>query len=416
MDIAIIGSGGSGMATAYFLSKKGYHVTVFEKQPILGGNIRTLNKNVPASQLDPALILEAGVIEFPDVFHNFINLMHELDVELEPVELGSAILFKDGRHVLSPTMITRNFSGIRRASEYLRLVNVYTTAAGLWLKTKFLNGKSSNQKASELPLHNHPISDYVKQGSVGSKWLKSLIMYSYSIPFKDIDQFPAELAIPVMRDYMWADWVRIKGGVYTYIEKILQQLNGQVLVNADISKITRQNDAVQITLSNDKVQQFDKIVFATPPGQVLKLLADPSSEELRRFSHWKNNKALTIIHTDTSIYSRYGVKQSSEFDFFETENGWGYNCSLNQLCGLDTSSRYNLSFNLEALIDKNLIVHSQEHSTPFYSVDAFRYRNEIINTNGENNTYHAGAYLQDGLHEGAIASAHHVAQLIGFKK
>ncbi len=32
---------------------------------------------------------------------------------------------------------------------------------------------------------------------------------------------------------------------------------------------------------------------------------------------------------------------------------------------------------------------------------------------GENNTYHAGAYLGDGLHGGAITSAARVAKLIG---
>ena len=46
MKIAIIGGGASGMVTAYLLNKKGHNVTVFEKQPILGGHIRTLNKNV----------------------------------------------------------------------------------------------------------------------------------------------------------------------------------------------------------------------------------------------------------------------------------------------------------------------------------------------------------------------------------
>ena len=37
MRIAVIGGGASGMATAYLLDKQGHHVTVFERQPILGG-------------------------------------------------------------------------------------------------------------------------------------------------------------------------------------------------------------------------------------------------------------------------------------------------------------------------------------------------------------------------------------------
>ena len=44
---------------------------------------------------------------------------------------------------------------------------------------------------------------------------------------------------------------------------------------------------------------------------------------------------------------------------------------------------------------------------------AFRDRQEIIQTNGENHTYHVGAYLGDGLHEGAITSAIQVAELMG---
>jgi predicted NAD/FAD-binding protein len=36
----------------------------------------------------------------------------------------------------------------------------------------------------------------------------------------------------------------------------------------------------------------------------------------------------------------------------------------------------------------------------------------VVATNGENHTYYAGAYLGDGLHEGAITSAFRVAQLL----
>ncbi|WP_432812848.1 hypothetical protein [Pantanalinema sp. GBBB05] len=43
---------------------------------------------------------------------------------------------------------------------------------------------------------------------------------------------------------------------------------------------------------------------------------------------------------------------------------------------------------------------------------AFRYRDEIIATNGHNQTYYVGSYLGDGLHEGAVTSAMQVAQAI----
>jgi len=46
-------------------------------------------------------------------------------------------------------------------------------------------------------------------------------------------------------------------------------------------------------------------------------------------------------------------------------------------------------------------------------VEAIHYRQEVKDTNGENNTYHAGAYLYDGLHEGAVTSGFVVSELLG---
>ncbi|VXD23320.1 FAD-dependent oxidoreductase [Planktothrix paucivesiculata] len=403
MKIAIIGGGASGMVTAYLLDQKGYHVTVFEKQPILGGHIRTLNKNIQPNNSDCHDILEGGVLEFPVNFYNFLNLMKELEVELEPVNVSSGLFLQDGRHFLSGGMIQKNFTGIQRIIEYIRIDTLYARSAGLWLTTRF---------AQNLDFYNQPLSQYLKRQCIRNCWLKLLTMYSYSTPFQLIDDFPAELVIPALRDYIFINWVRIKGGVYSYIEKILQRFRGQLFLNIEIAKISRETDHVTIELSDGSVQTFDHIVFATPPDQVMALLADPTNAEIKRFSAWQKNAATTVMHTDTSMYARYRIKEFSEFDFFETESGWGYNAYLNQLCGLSSSCQYSLAFNLDSLIAKDKIIHIQQHHTPLYNVEAFRYRDEIVSTNGENNTYYVGAYLGDGLHEGAITSAIRVVQLL----
>jgi predicted NAD/FAD-binding protein len=405
MRIAVIGSGASGMATAYLLDKQGHHVTVFERQPILGGHIRTLNKNVKPNQSACDEVLEAGVLEFPTVFYNFIALMQDLDVELEPVNIGSAMFLNDGDHFLSAVTIEKNFAGLHGLIEKLRLDAIYARSVGLWLRTQFAN----------LPdLANRPLSEYLNGFEIRDTWLKLVVMYSYSIPFELIDDFPAELAIPTLRDYLAVNWVRVKGGVYTYIEKILERFKGEIVLNVEIDRIVRSPDGVKIMRSTGEIQEFDKVVFATPPDQVMALLADPTEAETKRFSAWTANYATTIVHRDTSIYARHGITQPSEFDFFQKPDGrWGYNGCLNQLCGITTPEHNFLSFQLEELIAPDRIIHTQEHHTPMYTTESFRYRDEVVATNGENNTYHAGAYLGDGLHEGAIASAFRVAQLVG---
>ncbi len=403
MKIAIIGGGASGMVTAYLLNKHGHEVTVLEKQPILGGHIRTLNKNVKPNQSDCDQILECGVLEFPCAFHNFLKLMQELEVELEAVDIASGLFLQDGRHLLSALMIHKNFTGIQHLIEFFKLNALYTGAIKLSIKTHFIPKQN---------LVNQPLSQYLPQKSLRNYWLKLLVMYSYSMPFELIDNCPLELVIPTLRDYIFVKWVRIKGGVYSYIEKILSRFQGRIWLNVKIAGIIRQNDAVEIRLTDGVTHIFDKVVLATPPDQVMKLLSDPTNEEIKRFSAWQKNQATTIIHTDTSIHTRYGIKQGAEFGFFQTEQGWGYNAYLNQLCGISSPPEYSLAFNLDHVIAEDKILHRQSHHTPLYTVDSFKYRNEIISSNGENNTYHAGAYLGDGLHEGAIISAMRVAQLI----
>ncbi len=407
MRIAIIGGGASGIATAYLLDKQEHDVTVFERKSTLGGHIRTLNKNVQPNQSDCHEVLENEVLEFPTVFHNFMRLMQELEVELEPINIGSAMFFKNGSRLLSNDMIQKNFTGFQKMIEHLRLETLYAGSLRLWLRTKF----------AKLPdLYNHPLSAYLQRPCVRNTWLKLLVMYSYSMPLKLIDDFPAELAMPVLRDDVAVNWVSIKGGVYSYIEKILARFKGEVVLNADIDYISRSSNAVKIKRSHGQVQEFDKVVFATPPDQVMALLADPTEAETRRFSAWRANYATTILHSDRSIYDRYSIKQPSEFDFFQTESDWGYNSSLNQLCDISSPEHYFLSFQLEEMISRDRIIHIQEHHTPLYTTESFKYRDEVVATNGENNTFHAGAYLGDGLHEGAIASAYRVAQLVSVQQ
>jgi uncharacterized protein len=415
MKVAVIGGGASGMVTAYLLDRKGHEVTVFERQSILGGHIRTLNKNIQHQTSCPEF-LEAGVLEFPVEFKQFIGLMDELGVELEPVQVGSGLFFQDLRHFLSQVAIDRNFTGWKRWREILQIDGLYARSAGLWLKMQF---------ATIAKLRNMPLSAYFKSEYPRATWIKLLAMYSYSMPYGSIDDFPAEMAIPSLRRYVFTDWVRIKGGVYSYIEKILDRFHGNVILNAQIKDVFRQDSGVEIVLADDTIQLFGAVVFATPPDQVLKLLSDPSDNEIRRFANWQANYAETIMHSDTALYEPYGVKQGSEFDFFQTESvqirstqkpDWGYNAVLNQLCGVRDELQYSLAFNLRSRIDPNKIIHIQEHHTPRYTVDAFRTRSEIIATNGDQQTYYVGAYLGDGLHEGAVASAQTVAEAIGTSK
>ena len=406
MRIAIIGGGAAGMTTAYLLDST-HDVTVFEKQPILGGNIRTLNKNVTDVDLPPDIIIDSGVIEFQrDHFINFHKLMKKLGVATKTINGGSSSLYlANGRYILGPGIVKNGQLPLRqRLAALAKLLPIGVAYARFMQQTDIDPSHFKHQPLSTY-LHDH----------TWHRWQKMLLMYAYSIPYNQITGFPAEIAMPILRTSgVGTKWTRVVGGVYTYIEKILAQFKGAVYCGVDITAVKRHNEGVQLSLATGAELAFDKVVFATPPDQVLQLLADPIEAERRCFTDWEANQATTVIHTDTQLYKRYGHQAFTEFDMFEKENGdAGYNAYLNRLCGLpETAPHYNLAYNLIERLDPAKIIQQQHHHTPLYTTAALRYRDEIIATNGGQHTYHAGAFLDNGLHEGAVNSGLAISGLL----
>ena len=408
MKIAIIGAGAAGMSTAYLLNKH-HDITIFERQSIIGGNIRTLNKNVQGTQLDTNLILDCGVLEFQSGhFPNFHKLMNRLNITMAQGETSSELFLANGHCYKSGAGLmhhSKNFNEfLNEAQKLSPVVKGYM---------QFL---LAEYRVTSEDLYDKTVSTYL-DNDIHAVWLKMLLMYAYSMPYQKIADFPAEIAIPLLRhSTMFTKWDRMVGGVYTYIEKILDQFDGTIHCSAKIDAVYRTDTGIIISTASRERLFFDKVIFAVTPEQVLNLLGDANADEIRRFAAWQENKIETLIHTDISFYEHFGVSYYSEFDVFQTDahGQCGYNAYLNRLYDIDPMeySHYSLAYNLGAQIDSKTIIHKQDHNTPLYSVEALRYRHEIIETNGDNHTFHAGAYLGNGLHEGAITSAYSVSDLL----
>ncbi len=81
--IAVIGAGPAGMTCAYFLAAMGYHVTVFDKDPIPGG---MLTKGIPNFRLEK------------DVVNAEIDILREMGVEFKcGVEVGRDVTIAELR-------------------------------------------------------------------------------------------------------------------------------------------------------------------------------------------------------------------------------------------------------------------------------------------------------------------------------
>ena len=99
-DIAIIGSGFSGLSAAAILAQKGHSVTVYEKNAELGGRARQFKAKGYTFDMGPSWYW------MPDVFERFFNRFNKKAsdyYELKKLDPGFQIIFDEQNTMSIPS-------------------------------------------------------------------------------------------------------------------------------------------------------------------------------------------------------------------------------------------------------------------------------------------------------------------------
>ncbi len=403
--IAIVGGGASGLISGYLLGKN-YDITLYEKEPILGGNVRTLNKNVSGTNLPAHLNIENGVLGFSQRYYpNFHKLLHHLGTSYHSYK-PSISLFNAEEFYPARMASYLNYACIKKMliqpnyrSEIVRLMHA---------QKDFKKG---------LPLldpKGQSFTDYPISPGLYKNYLQSLFMLSFSTPFTQVSHLPQSLLNSYLDTLPNSTWSFINGGVYTYLETIISKANKRVLCNAEGIKISRKLDGVEINLKGE-VHKYDAVIIATTPGSIKDLLHDMSDLEIALFSDMNDQIFKTIAHTDLSFYGPNKNVKKTPMDLFfgNNESNIGYNTYQNDVYQLNTNKNYSFAYNLDEAISKGSILNEAKHTVPLYSKNHDSKIKQIETINGHNRTYYTGAYLGNGLHEGAAESAMRVAFKLG---
>jgi uncharacterized protein len=408
LKIAVIGGGAGGLTAAYLLDAA-HEVHLFERHPILGGNVRTLGANVTCPRLEDGVIVENGVSWFhKNTYPNTHRLLDHLEVRQRTTLLNSSIILHNGHRCH-----TSVFYGFRS----LDWEELWLEQHGLAEAARDILGLLRRSEVqSESELNGVPLAIYLDRvGNLTAQWARGIVGAYFSSPFDEVDHFPADMLLPALRH-----WLRerhctvLPEGVFSYMQKMVDQMRGQIHVGVAVRGIHRTRDGITVDLP-DGCQSFDRVVIATTPQCAWQLLCDPTPDESHWFGRWRDHTYRTTAHFSESMYEQRGVGFRTECDCFErAERGTvGYNCSLNELYGIDSSRKYNFSAHMEDEIEPDRILDQQDHVTPIFHVDSSIYRHQVRKANGRNHTYYVGAYLIDGLQEGAITTAMEVAALLG---
>lgn len=403
--IAIIGGGASGLISSYLLGEK-YNITLYEKKSILGGNVQTLNRNVKHTQLPKEINIENGVLGFSQSYYpNFHKLLDHLGVEYHGYKPSISLFSK------------QQFFPARTKS-YLNAKSLSSLVTDKNFKNEVFKLKTSQEKLKyqieKSSINRLQFKDFDFSQDLYKKYMQALFMLSFSTPFSLVKQLPQSILNSYFLSLPDSTWSFIKGGVFAYMDTILQKTKMQVICDAKNIKISRNKNGVIVNL-NDKIAQYDIVIIATTPGCVKNLLTDMSDQEGDVFEDFEDQNFKTIAHKDLSFYKPYKSVYKTPMDLFYkyNSNEIGYNTYQNHFYNLKTKDHYSFAYNLDDHINKSKVLHKANHIVPQYNKKHDAKMNILQHINGQNNTFFAGAYTDNGLHEGAAASALNISNKLG---
>ena len=407
-NVAIIGSGISGLSAAYLLSDK-YNVHLYEKNSRLGGHTRTLfvqdnSKKIP---IDTGFIV-FNEKNYPDLtnFFKLLNVTHQDSDMSFAVSNTNPFLEYSGKSFFALFSNFKNIFSIKFLKMIFEISKLY----------KLCNQLKLNEKNSKLTLdqflNSNNFSDYLKNYHI-----LPMISSIWSSNIDDVKSFPLATFINFFKNHSLfsfrnrPQWKYVLGGSNQYIKKIINLKLFKYYTNSEISKISRDNNSIKIFNKNNTSYSYDILVFATHADQILNLLDKPSADESKIISNFKYSSNLAYLHCDDTLMPKYKRTWSS-WNFLSNINRKTFTLTywMNVLQNLPTNKNYFVTINPNKkpsnIIDQTVFEH------PIYSIKSIEAQKKLMSIQGDNNTYYCGSYLGYGFHEDGIQSSVYVSKLL----
>lgn len=419
--IAVIGTGISGLTSAYLLSRK-HNVTVFEKNNYIGGH--TATKDIELNGQSYAI--DTGFIVCNNkTYPNFLKLLKQLKVALQPTEMSFSVLNKQSNLEYNGNTINTLFAQRRNifSVKFWRLITEIIRFNKTCKERYSLDNIDKNETLGDF-LSEHKFSEYFTQNYIlpmgAAIWSTSLI---------EMLEFPLHFFIRFFYNHGLLNitdrpqWYVIPKGSREYIKPLIKSFEKNIHLNTSIKHVKRHNSNVEIVFSDNSTQVFDEVIFACHSDQALKLLEQPTDEELSILGDIPYSANEVVLHTDTNLLParklawaswNYLLDDTSNQEQLTRSSCVTYN--MNILQGLKTKEHtFCVTLNQTAKINPEKILATFTYHHPVFnqtSLNAQKRRDEIC---GINNTHFVGAYWHNGFHEDGVVSAVKVAKRFGIE-
>ena len=260
--IAIIGAGPSGASAAYYLSKNGYKVEVFEKENFVGGRTHVFDNGQTR--------FDTGASFFTNFYPLLLSLIKDLNLEDEVIELERRVGLRE-KEILAEFAFgdVKTFWNLPFLTFRDKITMIYKTIL-LTLKRRKLDLVDPKKLSS---LDDESIAN----------WARSYLsenVYEYCIkpgvePFWYFSCEDVSRAMTTVLQGRAADakFFTFKYGMASITSKLLS--DSELKTNCTVNKVEKINGKYQLSFNNkmeEKAEIYDGIVMACPTPGIKKIL------------------------------------------------------------------------------------------------------------------------------------------------
>ncbi|MBD1584051.1 NAD(P)/FAD-dependent oxidoreductase [Pseudoalteromonas sp. S16_S37] len=413
--VAIIGSGISGMTAAYLLSDK-FDVQVFEKNDYIGGHTATVDVQVDGQNY----AVDTGFIVFNDrTYPKFEKLLAQLGINRQPTQMSFSVKntqtgFEYNGHTFS-TLFAQRRNIVR--PKFWRLLYDIVRFNKICKSMHAKQDYSSCKTLGELLSLNH-FNDFFKL-----HYILPMGAAIWSTSIKEMEAFEVEFFVKFFYNHGLLDitnrpqWYVIPGGSREYISPLIEKYKDRIHLNANISKVVRNDSGVQIVMADGHSEQFDKVVFACHSDQALALIDNPSEDEVAILGAIPYTANSVILHTDASLLPKRKAAWASWNYLLDkhTDKAAVVTYQMNILQQLQSSQPFCVTLNHDKGIAPSKILRRFTYHHPVFNTTSIAAQKRKPLIDGKNHSYFCGAYWFNGFHEDGVRSAVDVAKQMGIE-
>ena len=399
MKIAVIGSGISGLSSAYYLSKN-YKVDLFEKDDHFGGHSYTYE----IKEKDKIVPVDLGFIVFNEVtYPSLIKFFKHLNVPYEKSDMSFSVSIKNSNIEYSGSGLGGLFANKSNLFN-LKFLNMIKEIISFYkIAPELLNEEIKEQT----------LGDYLKKKNFSKYFIEyhliPMVAAIWSMPFDKAKEMPLKFFLNFFNNHGLfklknrPQWFTVTNRSRSYVKNITGKISGEIFKNYKVDKIIRSDDNIRIMIGNDYID-YDQVVLASHADESLNMIEKPTAEEknlLGKFQYVENE---AFLHTDENLMP---IKKRawSSWNSISTNEETCITYWLNKLQNLKSEKNYFLTLNPIFKINDSSVIKKVNFTHPYLNSENTKIQKDLHIIQGKKRTWFCGSYFGYGFHEDGLKSS-----------